>query len=197
MTKRDFETLAMPDAEVLFYPVLFDSAESDHFLDRLTQHIAWEQQNIHLFGKAVTVPRLVAWYGDAGKAYSYSGVTMQPLAWTDDLLQIKQRVEATTRMTFNSVLLNRYRDENDSVSWHADDEAELGTNPVIASVSFGAERPFQFKHKQRADLRQSVTLTSGSLLLMRAATQHYWKHRIPKRKQACGPRINLTFRTIL
>jgi alkylated DNA repair dioxygenase AlkB len=187
----------MPDAEVLFYPALFDAAESAYFLDRLTQHIAWEQQNIKIFGKPVPVPRLVAWYGDARKSYSYSGVTMQPLDWTDDLVQIKQRAEAAAGTTFNSVLLNRYRDESDSMGWHSDDEHELGANPVIASVSFGAARSFQFKHKQHAELRQAITLTSGSLLLMRSTTQHYWKHRLPKSKQSYGPRLNLTFRTIL
>ena len=197
MVPHPFETLDMPDAEVLFYPALFDPGESDHFLNQLTQHIAWEEQDIKIFGKMVPVPRLVAWYGDAGKSYSYSGVTMQPLDWTDDLLQIKQRVEAMAELPFNSVLLNLYRDENDSVGWHSDDERELGINPVIASVSFGAERQFQFRHKERTDLRQAITLTSGSLLLMRGETQHHWKHRIPKSNLSCGPRINLTFRTIL
>ena len=197
MTRHPFETLDMPDAEVLFFPVLFDAAESDHFLGQLTQHIAWEEQDIKIFGKMVPVPRLVAWYGDTGKSYSYSGVTMQPLDWTDDLLQIKQRVEAIAELPFNSVLLNLYRNENDSVGWHSDDERELGINPVIASVSFGAERQFQFKHKLRTDLRQSITLTSGSLLLMRGATQHHWKHRIPKSNIPCSQRINLTFRTIV
>ena len=138
MTQPQFETLPMPDAEVLFYPALFDPDESKHFLERLTQHIAWEQQDIQMFGKQITVPRLVAWYGDAGKSYSYSGVTMTPLAWTDELLQIKGRVESVAAMSFNSVLLNLYRDEQDSMGWHSDDEPELGTNPAIASVSFGS-----------------------------------------------------------
>ena len=192
-----YDVLPMPDAEVLFYPALFAADESATLLDRLMDTIAWQQQTLLMFGKPVLVPRLVAWYGDADKAYSYSGVTLQPLTWTPDLLTIRQRVETIVETRFNSVLLNLYRDEKDSVGWHSDDERELGVNPVIASVSFGAERVFQFKHKTQPDIRHSITLTSGSLLLMRGATQHHWKHSLPKAKQPCGGRINLTFRVII
>lgn len=190
------ETLNMPDAEVLFYRDFFTASESDAFFQDLSQKIAWKQESIRFSGKVIPLPRLTAWYGDAGKSYRYSGITVHPEPWTPTLLQIKGRVEEVSVVQFNSVLLNFYRGERDSVSWHSDDEPELGTNPVIASVSFGAARKFQFKHKHNADLRSAVELTHGSLLLMRGATQHFWKHQIPKTTKPLGPRINLTFRII-
>lgn len=191
------QTLPMPDADVRFWPQFFDVAASDAYLRDLTTTIAWKQEAIKLYGKSVALPRLTAWYGDEGRVYSYSGITVHPLAWTPELLAVKSRVEAVSGVVFNSVLLNLYRNGADSVSWHSDDEPELGTNPIIASVSFGGERKFQFKHRQNPDLRADVTLTHGSLLLMGGATQHFWKHQIPKMKQAVQPRINLTFRVII
>ncbi|MBZ0295134.1 MAG: alpha-ketoglutarate-dependent dioxygenase AlkB [Anaerolineae bacterium] len=189
------QLLKMTDADVIFYPAYFTTAESDAYLDRLTANIAWEQQQLRLYGKTITVPRLTAWYGDPGMIYSYSGLTLHPHPWNDDLLVIRQRVEQVADVMFNSVLLNLYRDENDSVSWHSDDEPELGVNPVIASVSFGAVRRFQFKHKS-LDERTNLELTHGSLLLMRGPTQHHWKHQLPKSKARFSPRLNLTFRVI-
>ena len=190
-------TLNMPDAEVLFYEAFFNEAQSENYFQILQETIAWEQQEVKMFGKQIKIPRLTAWYGDEGKSYSYSGIHHEPLAWTTELQLIKSRIETVADITFNSVLLNLYRDENDSIGWHSDDEAELGQNPVIASVSFGDIRQFQFKHKDDNMLRQSIELTSGSLLLMRGATQHHWKHRIPKTKKAKGARMNLTFRVIV
>lgn len=190
------EILPMPDAEVLFYPGFFGAIEREQLFEALTRDIHWAEQNITIYGKSVKVPRLVAWYGDVGKSYTYSGTTMRPEPWIPVLLTIKARVEAVANVTFNAVLLNFYRNEQDSMGWHSDDEPELGTNPVIASVSFGATRRFQFKHKRNSDLHQGVDLTSGSLLLMRGTTQHFWKHQIPKTKTPLGPRINLTFRII-
>ncbi len=190
------EQLAMPDAKVYIDRDFFTHAESDALLADLTTHIAWEQKAIQFMGKQVMQPRLIAWYGDEGKSYRYSGLTVHPLPWTPTLLMMKARVEAAAAMAFNSVLLNLYRDGQDSVGWHSDDEPELGTNPVIASVSLGVARNFQFKHKQKPDLKLSVELTHGCLLLMRGTTQHFWKHQIPKTKKVLGPRINLTFRVI-
>ena len=190
------QLLSMPDAEVYLANGFFSPAESDKLLADLIANIAWEQKAINIMGKQVMQPRLIAWYGDAGKSYRYSGLTVHPLPWTPVLLDMKARVEAAANVTFNTVLLNLYRDGQDSVGWHSDDEPELGTNPVIASVSLGAARTFQFKHKQNPDLKQSVELTHGSLLLMRGTTQHYWKHQIPKTKKPLGARINLTFRVI-
>jgi len=192
----DSQLLPLPDADVTFYPAFLSADESAVLLTALQQGIDWKQEAIKLYGKQIALPRLTAWYGDPGATYSYSGLTVHPLPWTETLLTIKARVESVAGVAFNSVLLNRYRDGRDSVSWHADDEPELGPNPVIASVSFGAARAFQFKHKTLPDQRHSLTLTDGSLLLMAGATQHHWLHQIPKVKAALGERINLTFRLI-
>ncbi len=190
------EQLTMPHAEVYLDREFFTPRESDSLLADLTANIAWEQKAIQFMGKQVMQPRLIAWYGDEGKSYRYSGLTVHPLAWTPILLNMKTQVEAAADVTFNSILLNQYRDGQDSVGWHSDDEPELGTNPVIASISLGASRNFQFKHKTNADLKLTVELTHGSLLLMRGTTQHFWKHQIPKTKKELGSRINLTFRVI-
>jgi len=188
--------LDMPDAEVLLFPGFFPAVEADALFAVLTTNIAWRQDKIMMYGREIDQPRLVAWYGDAGKSYTYSGITLTPQPWTPELLQIRQRVEPVAGVAFNSVLLNLYRSERDSVGWHSDDEPELGTNPVIASVSFGAARAFQFKHKTDPQLRAAVDLTHGSLLVMRGTTQHFWKHQIPKSTRPHAPRINLTFRII-
>jgi alkylated DNA repair dioxygenase AlkB len=190
------QALDMPDAEVLFYRDFFKLTESASLFHELETTIHWEQTSFKLGGKDIPVPRLTAWYGDAGKFYSYSGITLHPYPWIPLLSNIKARVESVTDARFNSVLLNLYRHGNDSVAWHSDDEPELGHNPVIASVSFGATRRFQFKHKNNPDLRAVIDLTPGSLLLMQGATQHFWKHQIPKTKKPTEPRINLTFRII-
>ena len=179
-----------------FFPHFFEAAEADSFLTALTTNIAWQQEPIRIYGRTIHQPRLTAWYGDPGKSYSYSGITLTPQPWTPELLQIRLRVEAVSGCVFNSVLLNMYRNERDSVSWHSDDEPELGQNPIIASVSFGATRRFQFKHKTDSAQRAAVDLTHGSALLMAGTTQHCWKHQIPKTSRVQGPRINLTFRVI-
>lgn len=193
----DGETLDMPDADVRFYPDFFDEPEAARLLAELTQAIDWRQDQIRLFGRWVDQPRLTAWHGDPGCSYTYSGMTMQPRAWTAELLAIKERIEPVAGVVFNSVLLNYYRTERDSMGWHADDEKELGENPVIASVNLGATRRFHFKHKHLKDQRVGLDLTAGSLLIMAGATQHFWLHQVPKSAWARGPRINLTFRAIL
>ena len=186
------EHLEIPDADVVYYPGFFAPAEADEYLEEFATNIGWQQEAIKFYGKSVPLPRLTAWYGET--AYTYSGVTHTPQSWTPALLQARRRIEAVAQVTFNSVLLNFYRNGQDSVSWHSDDEPELGTNPVIASVSFGAARNFQFKHKSSPEWRAKVELTHGSLLLMQGATQHFWKHQIPKSATIQDPRINLTFR---
>lgn len=190
------QQLDMPDADVIFYPEFFDADESLKLLQDLTDNIAWEEQEAKFPWGVVKLPRLIAWYGDTGKEYSYSGMTLTPHKWTTTLLDIKAQVEKTAKVEFNSVLLNMYRNETDSVGWHSDDEPELGANPVIASVSFGATRPFQLKHRGLPSNRQIIDLTSGSVLLMQGTTQRYWQHRIPKAKSPTAKRINLTFRVI-
>lgn len=186
-------TYDLPNLDINYYPDFFDEFDSIYFYRKLENDIKWETKTLNFSGKEVQIPRLTAWYGDA--PYTYSGLRLEPNAWTPTLLSLKSAVEERVVHPFNSVLLNLYRDGQDSVSWHSDDEKELGKNPVIASVSFGASRDFKLKHKYQ-DYNDSISLTSGSLLVMRGETQHYWQHSIPKTSKKVEPRINLTFRTI-
>ena len=188
----------LPDAEIEYFPEFFSRKNSLFFLPQLLDTIKWKQNTIKMYGKENPVPRLEAWYGDAGKSYAYSGIRMEPTPWTDELKEIKRSIEAKAAISFNSVLINYYRDGQDRVAWHSDDEKELGQNPVIGSVSFGAERIFKLRHKKYKinNLKQSITLGNGSFLLMKGATQHHWMHEIPRTAKIIGPRINLTFRVI-
>jgi len=175
----------------------FTPAEAACFFQTLTSEIEWQQKKIKLFGKSVLEPRLTAWVGDPQAFYTYSGTRLIPRPWTLVLLEIKKRVEAKCGASFNSVLLNFYRDHNDSMGLHSDDEKELGAQPVIASVSLGATRRFVLKHRFLKALPQKTfLLEAGDLLILRNDCQKLWKHGIPKEKTACGPRINLTFRKI-
>ncbi|HSD14038.1 MAG TPA: alpha-ketoglutarate-dependent dioxygenase AlkB [Flavobacterium sp.] len=185
------------DAEIEYYPNFFSEIESSALFHQLLNEIPWQQDDITIFGKTYKQPRLTSFFGNEGKPYSYSNITMEPHNWSELLLQIKSKVEQTTGKTFSSVLLNLYRDGKDSNGWHADNEKELGQNPVIASVSFGEKRTFQLKHNTLKEAKQNIVLENGSLLLMKGTTQHYWKHQIPKTSKPINPRINLTFRTIL
>ena len=148
-----------------------------------------------MYGKKINFPRLTAWYGDNDKPYSFSGITLQPIPWNTEILEIKRKIEPEAKVTFNSVLLNLYRNGNDSISWHTDAEPELGKNPVIASVNFGATRKFQLKHIKTGE-RREIELEHGSLLIMQGELQHYWQHQVPKTNKIIGERINLTFRVI-
>ena len=188
--------LDLPDAEIIYYSQFFDKEQADQIYAELLQEIAWQQDNITVFGKTHPQPRLTALYGNEGKPYSYSNITMQPNPCNTLLQKIKYFIEATTECQFTTVLLNQYRDGKDSNGWHADNEKELGTNPIIASLSFGAERVFQLKHNAITDAKKSIVLEHGSLLLMKGSTQHFWKHQIPKTAKPIGNRINLTFRSI-
>jgi len=184
----------MPDIELVDY--FFSLEESVYFFNHFNFCLKWKQDPIILFGKSQLQPRLTALYGNA--AYSYSGIRMNPEPWTDDLIQIKNKLDAYCGTNFNVVLCNLYRDGKDSMGWHSDDEKELGSNPLIASVSFGATRKFQMKHKTDTSISIINTeLTNGSLLVMKGSTQHFWKHAVPKQKYVTEPRINLTFRKII
>jgi alkylated DNA repair dioxygenase AlkB len=198
MAGARLERIPMPDAE-LSYRERLALAESDVLvLKRLIAEISWRCEEVVMWGRRMPQPRLTAWYGDAGASYAYSGVELHPLPWTPVLLDIKARIEETTGSSFNSVLLNYYRDHRDSVGFHSDDEPELGERPVIASLSLGAERTFILKHKKLKGAKPvRLRLTSGSLLLMRGDTQRCWRHGVPKESRPCGPRVNLTFRKIL
>lgn len=179
--------------EAILYPDLFNTQESDDIYARLQVETTWTQEPIKIFGKLVMQPRLTACYGE--KAVAYSGITMRIQPWTSLLLDIKKKVEQTTGTKFNSVLLNYYRDGNDSMGWHRDNEHELGAQPVIASVSFGVARVFKLRTYKEHKNTISVPLPHGSLLLMRGDSQHVWEHSLPKKKIQAG-RINLTFRQI-
>lgn len=172
------------------------SEQADTLFAELLNTVAWQQDEITVYGKRHLTPRLSCWMGEAWMSYTYSNHTMQPNAWQYLPKQIKQMVEVYTGESFNSVLLNYYRDGQDSNGWHADDEPELGTNPVIASVSLGAGRDFLLRHKRDYSIKHKLHLEHGSLLMMQGCTQEHWQHHLPKRAQA-GARINLTFRKIV
>lgn len=188
--------LDLPDCDILFYPEFYGPEESGQIYNSLLEQTPWRSDTIRLFGKTYDQPRLTAWYGDVGKSYSYSNIVMHPIPFSDLLNGIKKKVEHECGEVFNSCLLNLYRNGQDSNGWHADDEKELGVNPVIASVSFGETRMFHLRHKMDRSMRYKIELTAGSLLLMRGTTQHYWQHQVPKTKRKIDPRINLTFRFI-
>jgi len=190
--------IKLPDAELFFYPQLLESNQADILLASLKQEIEWTQNTIRFYGKESLVPRLEAWYGDPGKSYSYSGIHMNPKPWTQNLIQIKRAIEPIAKVNFNSVLINYYRDGKDRVAWHSDDEKELGQNPVIGSISLGAERKFKMRHRQYKTngLKYAIMLNHGSFLLMKGTTQHHWMHEIPRTSKPTDPRINLTFRII-
>ncbi|TDE27999.1 alpha-ketoglutarate-dependent dioxygenase AlkB [Flavobacterium ranwuense] len=188
--------LDLPDAEIIYYPQFFDKPAADIIFAELIQEIPWQQDEIQVYGKTHPQPRLTALFGNEGKPYSYSNIKMQPHPWNLLLQKLKTEIENVSDANFTTVLLNYYRDGKDSNGWHADNEKELGINPIIASVSFGAERTFQLKHKLYKDQKKSIVLEHGSLLLMKGTTQHYWKHQIPKTAKPIGPRINGTFRVI-
>jgi alkylated DNA repair dioxygenase AlkB len=191
------EHIHMQDAEV-YYLGHLPLAQAPHIVMRhLIDEVPWRAENIVVWGKTIPQPRLIAWYGDVGKNYTYSGIHLKPLPWTQALLDIKSRVEAVARTDFNSVLLNYYRDHRDSMGLHSDDEQELGERPILASLSLGEERNFILKHKSEKVLKPvRLKLATGSLLLMKGETQRYWKHGIEKETRPCGPRVNLTFRRI-
>jgi alkylated DNA repair dioxygenase AlkB len=184
------------DGEVLYQPSFFSQEESNQLMTQLINETKWQQDTIKFYGKEINLPRLTSWYGDTDKPYTYSGIMMNPHEWSPLLLKVKQMVEETCQSKFSSVLLNYYRDGKDSVSWHQDDEPELGTNPTIASISLGATRTFKFRHITDKTT-EKVELTNGSLVIMKGETQHMWQHSVPKTSKEIGPRINLTFRLIV
>jgi len=190
------QSLKLPADLMDYRSGFFSKAESDRLIPLLKASIRWNQETIQMYGKLLNQPRLTAWYGDNSKTYAFSGKKYNPYPWTEELLFIKERVDAAAGITFNSVLLNLYRNGNDSVAWHADDEPELGINPIIASVSFGQARRFDVRHKTDKKQKHSVELENGSLLIMKGDLQHQWEHQVPKSTKALKERINLTFRVI-
>lgn len=193
-----FVRIPMPDADVQFLTRLPMPQSDERIFDQLLHETKWLHEKVMVWGKEHLQPRLTAWHGDPGRSYTYSGTAMHPLPWTNLLLSLRRELEELTDSRFNSVLLNLYRDHNDRMGFHSDNEPSLGKEPTIASLSYGATRTLIFKHKKRSELeRKKVALHSGSVLLMRGPTQANWAHGIDKESKPCGPRINLTFRNIL
>ena len=182
-------------ARLLYHPKFIPLNKSNDLLNQWTDELHWVQSKIKLFGQQRAIPRLNAWYGE--KPYSYSGVNFTSRAWTPEMLDIKQRIESFTQSQFNSVLANYYRNGQDCMGWHSDDEKSLGENPLIASVSLGATRRFTIRNKSNKSDKQELPLEHGSLLLMLGTTQADWQHAIPRTKKCQAKRINLTFRTIV
>jgi alkylated DNA repair dioxygenase AlkB len=186
----------LQDGALAYWPAAFDLGEAWAVFERLRRALLWQSEEVVIFGERRRVPRLVAWYGEPEAIYTYSGVRHEPHAFTRDLIAIRENVEKLSGARFNSVLGNLYRDGRAGMGWHSDDERELGTNPVIASVSLGATRRFCLRHRRRKSLKHSIDLAPGSLLVMSGATQHHWVHALPKTQRAVGERINLTFRLV-
>lgn len=181
------------DGEVNYFGSIFTAQESEFYLQQLLKNIEWKNDEAKLYGKHIITRRKVAWYGDDNFAYRYSNITRNALCWTKELLELKTIIETHTNKTYNSCLLNLYHNGDEAMSWHSDDEASLGENTNIASLSFGAVRKFSLKHKTSKQTI-SLLLDTGALLVMKSATQNNWLHCLPKMKNVSSPRINLTFR---
>lgn len=188
--------LPLIDSEIEYYPNFFSDGESEQYFEALYQQTKWQQDDIKIFGKTYAQPRFTALYGNPYKSYSYSGITMYPKPFEETHIEILKAIQRVCDVPFTSVLLNLYRNGNDSNGWHSDNEKELGINPVIASVSLGATRPFHWKHRKDSKMSYKLSLIAGSLLIMKGETQHHWLHQLPKSKKIRDPRINLTFRKI-
>ena len=188
--------IKIKDGELYYDRFFFNNIEANKYFNLLKKEIQWRQDNIKIFGKIYPQPRLTALYANNNKSYSYSNIKMQPITFTPTLFDIKSKIEKRLNSQFTSCLLNLYRNGQDSNGWHADNEKELGLNPVIASLSLGAERVFHMKHRNDKKEKLKINLTNGSLLVMRGKTQHYWLHQIPKTRKKVEERINLTFRII-
>lgn len=187
----------LPDANIQLFPHFLEPELAQHFFEVFNHKISWQHDPIKVFGKTYMQPRLTSLHGNTDHSYGYSNIRMQPQPMLPELDDILARITKVDSTHFNIVLLNLYRDGNDSNGWHADNEKELGQNPVIASVSLGETRVFKLKHRYDKNLKHQLQLESGSLLIMSGTTQHYWLHQIPKTKKQVGPRINLTYRKIL
>ena len=189
------QKIELNNADVHYFPRFIP--DHQYYFDLLRDSIAWRQDTIQMYGRDRQIPRLNAWYGDAGARYGYSGLELAPQVWTPELSILKTAVENALDTQFNSVLANLYRDGDDSVSWHSDDEPELGFQPLIASLSFGDTRRFSLRLKSEPCKVRHIDLEGGSLLVMSGYTQHAWQHQLSKTKHPVGPRINLTFRRVV
>lgn len=189
------EVPTLEDATLSYQPDFFESQKADQLLQSLLSDISWREDHIRLYGRDVKIPRLQAWYGDLGTEYQYSGLTMNPKSWNSVLTYLREVLQEHLAVSFNSVLANHYRNGQDSIGMHADDEPELGPEPVIAALSFGEERNLQFKHKVTGK-KFALPLKHGSLLVMSGQTQQFWMHGIAKSQRTMGDRVSLTFRQV-
>ncbi|GAA0788350.1 alpha-ketoglutarate-dependent dioxygenase AlkB family protein [Marinobacterium sediminicola] len=192
MTATD---LTLPDAQLQYHPGFLAPEEADSLLATLLHGVNWRQDRIRLFGKEHLIPRLQAFMSDPGIQYTYSGLRLDGDVWLPELQALKKRLENLCDQPFNALLLNLYRDGQDCMGWHADNESELGTNPLIASVSLGATRRFRLRHNASRQTH-GLDLGHASLLLMAGPTQRHWQHSLPRSRRCNDPRINLTFRLI-
>ena len=190
------EIVAHNDLKIRVQEGFFDPIESNELLQSLIETMSWESMKIRMFGREVVIPRLQCWIGDDGCEYSYSGKQLHRQPWTSKLLMIKEQIEESANLEFNSVLVNYYRDGQDSMGWHADDEKELGKDPTIAALSFGGERDLVFKNILSKETL-AIPQLHGALIIIDGKTQRYWQHSIKKTKKFISPRINLTFRNII
>ena len=195
-SSNDHIEVHLPPTKADFYPNFLTKEQADYLLRDLIENVAWNQEHINFMGKISPIPRLTFWYSKENKEYTYSGIKVLPVPFPEAIKRLNKLVEEKSGHEFNSVLLNLYRDGDDKVSWHADDEQSLGTEINIASISVGAERDFQFKSKHNPEEKKEINLTHGSLLVMHNPIQNHWLHQIPVRKKVSEPRINLTFRYI-
>ncbi|WP_457787651.1 alpha-ketoglutarate-dependent dioxygenase AlkB family protein [Pseudomonas sp. PL-6] len=186
----------LADAELDYQPGWVDAAVADAWLAALVDETPWQQPELFIHGRYHRVPRLTAWYGEPEARYRYSGKLHQPLPWTPLLDEIRRQIVRAVGQPLNAVLLNYYRDGQDSMGWHSDAEAELGRNPLIASLNLGGSRRFDLRRVGSTRIGHSLMLEHGSLLVMRGPTQHHWQHQVAKTRQPCAPRLNLTFRLI-
>ncbi len=189
--------IPLPDGECCLVDPFIESNQAERFFKSIRQAAIWHQPRVKIFGKTMLSPRLAAWHGDADAVYAYGGQVNQPLPWFPALREARDMVCDYTGARFNSVLINMYRDGDDAMGWHADNEAELAPGAAIASLSLGAARNFSMRHKRRTDLAPvNIMLRHGALLVMKGDTQRHWRHAVPRTKQAVRARINLTFRLI-
>ncbi|MCY4472742.1 MAG: alpha-ketoglutarate-dependent dioxygenase AlkB [Kistimonas sp.] len=182
---------------VYHWPQWLPPRRADRLFRSLYEHTPWRQETLFLFGRQHAVPRLQAWFGDPDASYSYSGISLTPLPWPADLQAIRDRLCRLIQVPFNGVLVNLYRDGRDSMGWHSDNEPELGSRPVIASLSLGERRRFRLRQIRNKKRIHTLGLDHGSLLVMAAGVQEAWQHQVPRTAAACQPRINMTFRCLL
>lgn len=192
-----FIQVPISGGELLLKHDFLSHQETNSLFKILNETIEWKEAYLEIYGKRHLLPREIAWYGDESKSYKYSGLTLNPLPWTEELFELKQRIETATDESFNTVLLNRYRSGNDKVSWHSDHEKEFGRRTTIASLSLGTTRHFDIRNKKDKSNKYRIDLHSGSLLIMKGEFQHNWEHQVPRQKNLQGVRINLTFRKMI